>query len=115
MPVRSSRSRMKNSGFIETRSLAFPLDPDPIAPPPYDKADLSAFKALREGRAEPYQQQLCLEWMVYICGTYETPYRSGADDAARATSFALAKQWVGQQIVKMVNMPMISDEQGEQG
>ena len=36
------------------------------------------------------------------------------DDGRRLTDFALGMQWVGKQVLKLINMPMLSDEQGEQ-
>jgi hypothetical protein len=111
----SSKPRLKNSGFVEERTLALPLPVEPNTPPPYDKADVAAFRAFREGRAEPYQQQLVLEWLIYACGTYENPWRSGGDEGARSSDFAAGKQFIGQQIVKMINMPMKNEERGEQG
>lgn len=111
--ARSSR-RPLNSGEVEQRSINIPLEREPWVPGPYDSADIAAFRALREGRAEPYQQQMCLEWIIYISGTYENAFRPGPD-GSRATDFAGGKQWVGQQIVKLINMPMKQNEQGEQG
>ena len=120
-PSTPSRSRRpwlnrfgKASGFVEERSLNVALDADPIMPPPYDKADLAAFKAMHEGRAEPYQQRLVLEWIIQACGTYENPFRPGAD-GSRSSDFAAGKQFIGQQVVKLLNMPIANDEQGEQG
>lgn len=95
--------------------MALPLAKDPRLPAPYDSSDIAAFKALREGRAEPYQQQLALEWIVYAAGTYENAFREGGTDGARATDFASGKQWIGQQVVKLLNMPALAREQGEQG
>lgn len=106
--------RGKASGFVEQRNLNVPLDENPLLPPPYDKADLAAFKAMREGRAEGYQQQLVLEWIIQAAGTYENPYRQGSD-GARNTDFAAGKAFIGQQVVKLLNMPMKDEEQGEQG
>lgn len=111
---KASASRRRNSGFVKERSLALPLDRDAWMPAPYDNADIAAIKALAEGRAEPYQQQLALEWIVYISGTYENSFRPGVD-GARNTDFAAGKQFVGQQVVKLVNMPTSDAEQGEQG
>ena len=42
----------------------------------------------------------------------------GGRSAERASQFACGKQFIGQQIVKLINMPMAgaeSSEQGEQG
>lgn len=103
------------SGFVEKRELNVPLDRDPLVPPPYDVHDIAAFRAMREGRAEPYQQALVLEWIIQACGTYENPFRPGGAEGQRATEFAAGKQFIGQQIVKLLNMPVRNDEQGEQG
>lgn len=110
-PFRGKRERPLNSGHVETRTLAWPLETQPYLPAPYDKSDIAAIKALAEGRADAYQQQRALEWIVYICGTYENPYRP----TERDTVFAAAKQWVGQQIVKLINLPAKDARNGEQG
>lgn len=108
-------SRGRNTGFTKERSWVLPLDEDPRLPAPYDNADLAAFKAMRDGQAQPYQQKLVLDWILYACGTYENAYRKGGADGARATDFASGKQWIGQQVVKLLNMPALAREQGEQG
>lgn len=94
--------------------MAYPLEREPWVPAPYDNSDIAAFKALREGRAEPYQQQLCLEWIIYAAGTYDNPFRPG-QDGSRASDFAAGKQWMGQQIVKLINMPAKDAADSEQG
>jgi hypothetical protein len=115
MPQTSStRSQVKLSGEVEKRDLAWPLPKEPFAPAAYDRSDVAAFKALSEGRADSYQQQLCLEWIMYASGAYANAFRPGAD-GARDTDFALGKAWVGQQIVKLINLPMRKSEDTEQG
>lgn len=74
-----------------------------------------AIKALADGKADADQQQRGLRFIVEnLCGTYDWPYRPGADD--RETNVALGKQWVGQQIVKEVNINIskLNREDGEQ-
>ena len=83
-----------------------------------DVRDLGAMKALAAGHASDSQQKRVLEWLIQICQTYENPYRPGGRSAERASQFACGKQFIGQQIVKLINMPMAgaeSSEQGEQG
>lgn len=106
--------RVRNSGQVDKRSWGVPLEPQPNMPAPYDKADVAAIRAVAEGRAEPYQQRLAFDWLMYICGTYENPYRTGSD-GARDTDFAAGKQWVGQQLAKVANLKAVNAEQGEQG
>lgn len=103
-------------GYVEERSLAYPLHPDPHMPSPYDKRDLMALKALKAGHADETQQRRVLEWIVMaVCGTYENPYRPGGRSAERASQFAAGKQFIGQQIVKLINMPLAGSEDSEQG
>jgi hypothetical protein len=108
----------KSVGFVDKRDLNAPMDPRPYLPAPYDKSDIAAFKALRDGVAEPYQQQLALEWLMQASRAYDMPFHPGSltpgDDPERLTSFALGMQWIGKQVFKLINMPMDSDEQGEQ-
>jgi len=112
-PTSKHRNRArKASGFVEQRSLNVPLEREPWMPPPYDVQDIAAFRAFRDGRAEAYQQQIVLEWILQACGTYESPFRPGTD-GARNSDFAAGKQFIGQQVVKLLNMPVKNDEQGE--
>lgn len=80
--------------------------PGPWLPAPYDDDDTRAIKALATGTASSGQQQVALRWIIHtLCGTYDQPYRPG-EGGDRDTVFACAKQFVGQQIVKHINMSM---------
>lgn len=80
--------------------------PGPWLPAPYDDDDTRAVKALAAGKASESQQQRALRWIINsACGTYDQPFRPG-EGGARDTDFACGKQFVGQQIVKQINMPM---------
>ena len=106
--------RTLHTGFVRSRTLHLPLERDPWLPPPYDNSDIVAFRAMKEGRADGQQQMRAMEWIIYACGTYENPFRPGGAEGTRATEFAAGKQFVGQQIAKLMNMPVRNDEQGEQ-
>lgn len=76
----------------------------PWQPADYEKADTAALKALLAGNANEGQQQRALDWIVNdLCGTYDQPYCPG-EGGDRDTVFACAKQFVGQQIVKQLNL-----------
>lgn len=76
----------------------------PWIPPLYDKADVSALKALEGGVATPEQQQRALRWIIQnACGTYEMSYRPTSD---RDTTFAEGRRFVGLQVVKMLRLNM---------
>lgn len=72
---------------------------------PYTRADVYAWKALAAGTANEAQQQRAVAWLIAAAGTYDVAWFPGADDAARATDFANGKRFVGQQVVKLINMP----------
>lgn len=75
----------------------------PWHPAPWEKSDALAIKALASGTASEGQQVQALKWIVEtLCGAYQLPY---IPDSDRDTSFAAGKMFVGQQIVKLVNMP----------
>jgi len=96
-------------GFVEERRLGLTLlAGDPTLPPPYDKYDAEAIKALRAGNASPDQQARALEWMQFACGTYENPFRSDP----YLTAFASGKQFAGQQIIKLINIRLNDLKQG---
>jgi len=78
----------------------------PWQPAPYDDDDTRALKSLASGTASDSQQKRALNWIIHqACGTYDQPFRPG-EGGDRDTVFACAKQFVGQQIVKHINMPM---------
>ena len=77
----------------------------PWKPTPWEPADASAIQALARGDCPPHLQQRALNFIIYkLCGTYDLAYRPGGTDAERDTSFALGKQNVGQQIVKLLKV-----------
>lgn len=77
----------------------------PWLPPHYDIADASAIQALQRGEATFEQQQRALKWIIEnACKTYDMPYRPGGDEGRRDTDFALGRQFVGQQIVKLLKL-----------
>lgn len=76
----------------------------PYMPAPYSKYDVYAIKALQNGTATAEQQQRALAWIINKCAkTYDLPYQPGGQDGDRDTAFAAGKQFVGQQIVKLIN------------
>ena len=77
----------------------------PWLPVPYELADATALQALQEGRADPVQQRRALEWIIRQCaGTYDLAFRPGGMEGSRDTDFALGRQFVGQQIVKLLHL-----------
>ena len=75
------------------RSSAMPVD--------YGPADVLAWQALQRGEAEPYQQQRVIKWLIeQAAGTYEFQFYP----TDRETSFSLGRAFVGQQVVKMLNL-----------
>lgn len=85
----------------------------PWRPAPYQPADASAIQALVRGDAAPHMQQRALAFIINgLCGAYDQPYRPGGIEAQRDTDFALGKQWVGQQLVRLTKVRIIPE--GEQ-
>lgn len=77
------------------QSLAF-------APAEWEVADAGALQALQRGDATKAQQQRALRFIVErIACTYDQPFRPGHDGQ---TDFACGKMFVGQQIVKLLNV-----------
>lgn len=71
-------------------------------PAEYIEADVVALKALQAGTADADQQKRVLDWIINkACATYDFPYRPVSD---RDTNLALGRMFVGQQIVKLLNM-----------
>ena len=71
----------------------------------YEAEDVEALQALSKGIADPAQQGRALKWIVETAAeTYGLSYRSDGEGGERETAFALGRVFVGQQIVKLVNM-----------
>lgn len=83
-----------------------PRDPAWKPTPEYDYSDIAAMRALREGKASPEQQMRALDWIIEkAAGFREEPFRSDADGGERETSYALGRQHVARQIVKLLTLP----------
>lgn len=81
-------------------------DHAPWMTPAYELADATAVKALAAGTADMEQQKRALAWIINKgAGTYDISYRPGTD-GQRDTDFALGRAFVGQQIVKLINVPL---------
>ena len=78
-------------------------DSAPWLPVPWELADISAIQSLEQGNASPEQQTRALKWIMYTAaGLNDFAYRPGSEDGRRDTDFALGRQFVGQQIRKML-------------
>ncbi len=79
----------------------------------YEPADVGAIKAVGRGDATPEQQRRALDWIIrQACQTYEEQFDP---DSARVTDFLLGRRSVGQQIIKLFNMPSTHPENRENG
>ena len=64
----------------------------------YSVADAYAIQALFRGEADPIQQQRAIDWIIRVASkTHDHHYF----DSQRDTDFALGKQFVGLQILKL--------------
>lgn len=77
-----------------SKPVWFPVD--------YTTRVVRALQALAAGKATDTQQRLAIDWIVNkAASTYDWPFRP---DSARDTDIALGRQFVGQQIVKLINL-----------
>ena len=75
----------------------------PHVPPPYEIADVASIQALQRGDASEHQQKLALKWLIErAAGTYEFNFYP----TDRETAFALGREFVGQQIVKLLHLDL---------
>jgi hypothetical protein len=76
--------------------------PPAYLPPKWENRDVYALQCLSRGEAEPEQQKRALEWIINnACATYDWPWRPGDQ---HETSVGCGRQFVGQQIIKLVNL-----------
>jgi len=65
-----------------------------------------AVQAVAKGIASEREQTRAMRWIIHQCCKFgELSFRSDSDGGERETSFAQGKWFVGQQIMKMVDMP----------
>lgn len=107
------RTAFRASGYQgDGRKLGMPLPEKPWMPAPYDDADISAAKAVRNGHAAPEQQQRFMAWLI------ECACRAGTSSYDEAHSsnrdFNEGCRHVGNQVLKLANMQTkgINEEQG---
>lgn len=87
-------------------SMARPVSSAPWMPVQYKKADVAALQAMRRGEANADQQLRALEYILdTICDRTGMSFRPGPD-GARDTDFAEGRRFVGNQIVKLTNLPL---------
>ncbi len=66
-----------------------------------------AFKSLEKGTAEPEQQKILLDFLIRIgCRTYDTDWFPDE----RISCFAAGRRFVGQQIVRFINLKIGKQE-----
>lgn len=90
-----------------------PKSSAPWMPVKYTKADVAALQAMRRKEATPDQQGRAIEYILEtICDRNGMSYRPGGVEGARDTDFAEGRRFVGNQIVKLTNLPLskIKDE-----
>lgn len=66
---------------------------------------MTAFQALVRGDASPDMQQRAVKWLIGAAGTYDLSYRPGPG-GDRDTVFAEGKRFMGQQVVKLINLDL---------
>jgi hypothetical protein len=78
----------------------------PWYPPPSEKADIAAIKALATGTANSEQQIRAVKWIVEVGAMYYDLSYSPGDEGRRDTDFAEGRRFVGAQIVKMTKIDL---------
>lgn len=77
----------------------------PWLPVDYTVPVVAAAQALQRGTATEAQQKLFLKWLIEAAaGTYEEPFYNQNAEGQRDTDFALGRQFVGRQTVKLLKL-----------
>lgn len=86
----------------------------PYIPVDYSEKEVAFIQALYRGDATPDQQINALKWIInVVSGAYDLPYYENDRD----TAFACGRQFVGKQLIKMVNLipsKVFGNKNGEQ-
>lgn len=76
-----------------------------IQPPTYKASQVYALQALAKGEANAHQQKQALDWIIdQASNRWDQPYFGDDEGGSTATAFACGRMFVGQQIIKLVNM-----------
>ena len=76
----------------------------PHAPAAYDDEDVAAVKAVAAGNASPGQQKRCLTWIIHKAAmTYDETFVPAQPDVS---AFLAGRRNVGNQVLKLVNVPI---------
>lgn len=79
----------------------------PWLPVKYRKADVAALQAMWRGEATPDQQTRAMEYIVgKVSDRNGMSFRPGGAEGARETDFAEGRRFVGNQILKLINIPL---------
>ena len=101
------------SGCVEKVEDWEPNPPLPEMSPLYDNAIVAAAKALADGRAEPYQQTLILDWFLNrACRVRDWHYIPGDP---RATDILTGMQKPAHDFLKLVTLRAPGQSETEQG
>ena len=101
-----------NATLGEIMSQTTPYLPEKLAhkPPKYERHHVAAFQALAHGTAEPQQQKIAMAYLLgTLCCIQDMSYRP---DSERETVFAEGRRFVGQQIVKFLQLNTGNIENG---
>ena len=83
----------------------------PYLPAKYEKADVAAMQALKQGIANEGQQQRALDFIINgLSRYYDLDYFPGVE-GRRDSDFAAGKRFVGAQVVKMLNLKLSKIEE----
>lgn len=68
---------------------------------------------LAAGTANAIEQKRAMKWILTCTGVLDQAFRPGGEDGRRDTDFALGKQSIGLQIMKLarVNLSLIKGEE----
>ena len=76
--------------------------PPQIQPPVWEPKHAASIRALAAGTASEHQQKLALDWIINrAAATYD---QSFSPDNHSLTDFAEGRRFVGNQIVKLINL-----------
>ena len=104
------------AGFVDKLEDWMPNPPLPELPALYDNTIIAAAKALAEGRAEPYQQQLMVDWWLNrACRIKDGTYVPGGQEASRASDILAGMQIPARQFVKLIQLRSKNQSETEQG
>lgn len=90
------------------REIKYKPPEQPYIPAKPAKHIIKALQAVSSGEATEHQQRIAMQWIINDASRAYAPAFYAGEDGDRNTTFALGRAFVGQQIIGLLKIDLIS-------